>query len=177
MDRNLGASRVATSINDVGAYGDYYQWGRGADGHQKGTSTTTTIRSNEPQNSSFIIRSDDPKDWRISQNNNLWQGVNGTNNPCPSGFRLPTIKEWEEEVATWGIIDGAFGSKLKLPFAGHRLNLGTLGFVGGGGFYWSSTFANSPNIYSAFQLSLVGNPNVNSMEFRSYGNCVRCIKN
>jgi uncharacterized protein (TIGR02145 family) len=177
MDRNLGASRVATSSRDVEAYGDYYQWGRGADGHQKRTSTTTSIRSNEPQNSSFIIRSDDPKDWRISQNNNLWQGVNGTNNPCPSGFRLPTIKEWEEEVATWGILDGAFESKLKLPNAGHRSNLGTMGFVGSGGFYWSSTFANSPNIYSAFQLSLVGNPNVNSMEFRSFGNCVRCIKN
>lgn len=179
MDRNLGASRVATSSNDVEAYGDYYQWGRGADGHQKGASTITNIRSNVPPNSSFITTSGDPEDWRISLNNNLWQGVNGINNPCPTGFRLPTIKEWEEEVATWSRQNslGAFESKLKLPMAGHRSKLGSFMFVGGGGFYWSSTVTNSPNLYSAFQLSLVGNANVNSWESRSYGNCVRCIKN
>ena len=27
------------------------------------------------------------------QNDNLWQGVNGVNNLCPSGFRLPTSTE------------------------------------------------------------------------------------
>jgi hypothetical protein len=35
MDRNLGASRVATSVSDTLAYGDLYQWGRGTDGHEK----------------------------------------------------------------------------------------------------------------------------------------------
>jgi len=28
LDRNLGASRVATSPTDTAAYGDMYQWGR-----------------------------------------------------------------------------------------------------------------------------------------------------
>ena len=37
MDRNLGASRVATGNTDAEAYGDLYQWGRAADGHQKET--------------------------------------------------------------------------------------------------------------------------------------------
>lgn len=40
MDRNLGASRAATSSTDTEAYGDLYQWGRAADGHQKRTSGT-----------------------------------------------------------------------------------------------------------------------------------------
>ncbi|WP_372934176.1 hypothetical protein, partial [Mariniphaga sediminis] len=31
MDRNLGASQVATSSTDIAAYGDLYQWGRAAD--------------------------------------------------------------------------------------------------------------------------------------------------
>ncbi len=35
MDRNLGASRVAISSTDEEAYGDFYQWGRGTDGHEK----------------------------------------------------------------------------------------------------------------------------------------------
>ena len=33
MDRKLGASRNATSIDDSSAYGCLYQWGRGLDGH------------------------------------------------------------------------------------------------------------------------------------------------
>jgi hypothetical protein len=34
MDRNLGASQVANSSTDAASYGDLYQWGRRADGHQ-----------------------------------------------------------------------------------------------------------------------------------------------
>lgn len=33
MDRNLGASQVATSSTDANSYGDLYQWGRAKDGH------------------------------------------------------------------------------------------------------------------------------------------------
>ncbi len=45
MDRNLGASQAATSSNDAASYGDLYQWGRRADGHQCRTSATTVILS------------------------------------------------------------------------------------------------------------------------------------
>ena len=181
MDRNLGASRVATSSTDNEAYGDYYQWGRGADGHQKRTSATTDVKSttNVPlNNSSFILVSSFPEDWQAPASVR-WQGVNGANNPCPSGFRLPTIKEWEAEVLTWSEQNssGAFKSILKLPRGGHRLrNSGLFMFLGTGGFYWSSTVYDSFDIRSAYQLSLVGNANVNSYETRAYGNCVRCIK-
>lgn len=41
LDRNLGASRVATSKTDTLAYGHYYQWGRSADGHQLPNSVLT----------------------------------------------------------------------------------------------------------------------------------------
>ena len=34
MDRNLGAVRVAQSMDDYQAYGWLYQWGRLADGHE-----------------------------------------------------------------------------------------------------------------------------------------------
>jgi hypothetical protein len=32
LDRNLGATQVATKVDDSAAYGDYYQWGRAKDG-------------------------------------------------------------------------------------------------------------------------------------------------
>jgi uncharacterized protein (TIGR02145 family) len=97
MDRNLGASRVATSSTDTQAYGDLYQWGRGADGHEKRNSPTTSTLSStdQPSHGSFILASD----WRSPQNNNLWLGVNGVNNPCPTGYRIPTEAEWNAERA------------------------------------------------------------------------------
>jgi len=35
LDRNLGAARLPSVRNDYSGYGDYYQWGRGPDGHQQ----------------------------------------------------------------------------------------------------------------------------------------------
>ena len=78
MDRNLGASKIAGSSNDVSAYGDLFQWGRGADGHQIRTSGMTAIlsSSDNPGHSNFITPAASPYDWRSPQNPNLWQGVN-----------------------------------------------------------------------------------------------------
>ena len=69
MDRNLGASQVATSSTDAAAYGDLYQWGRGADGHQIRTSGTTATLSStdQPGNGNFILAPNSPYDWRSPQ--------------------------------------------------------------------------------------------------------------
>jgi uncharacterized protein (TIGR02145 family) len=145
MDRNLGASRVATSMTDEQAYGDLYQWGRGTDGHEKRNSgTTSTLSSSDtPGHGNFIFNTSSPyDDWRSPQNDNLWQGVSGTNNPCPSGFRLPTETEWETERLSWSndSSTGAFNSPLKLVSAGYRSSIfGTISLVGKDGIYWSST--------------------------------------
>ena len=144
MDRNVGASQVATSSTDEDAYGDLYQWGRATDGHQVKTSgTTTTLSSSDtPGHGDFITNSIGPYDWRSPQNDNLWQGANGTNNPCPSGFRLPTEAEWDAERISWSSNNaaGAFASPLKLPVPGYRYSSdGSLSDVGSFGNYWSST--------------------------------------
>jgi hypothetical protein len=57
MDRNLGASQVATSSTDANSYGDLYQWGRRADGHQCRTSPTTSTLSStdQPGHGKFIL--------------------------------------------------------------------------------------------------------------------------
>jgi len=172
MDRNLGATRVATSSTDVEAYGDLYQWGRGADGHQSRTSATITTLSSadQPGNGRFILAPDKPIDWRSPQNNNLWQGVNGTNNPCPSGYRLPTEAEWTTERDSWTpkTSAGAFASPLKLPMAGNRTGYdGLIIKVGTIGYYWSST---------DYGLSFEGSYTSMSPYSRANGFSVRCIK-
>lgn len=88
----------------------------------------------------FVVDSDN--DWVDPQIHTLWQGVAGTNNPCPSGFRLPTKDEWVAEVALWGSNNaaGAFASSLKLPLAGIRDDVsGVIVDEGIEARYWSSS--------------------------------------
>jgi len=177
MDRNLGASRAATSSSDAEAYGDLYQWGRAADGHQKRTSgTTSTLSSSDtPGHGDFIIGMGSPYDWRSPQNNNLWQGLNGTNNPCPTGYRLPTEAELNAERLSWSSNNaaGAFASPLKLPVAGSRDgSYGSLYVVGSFGYYWSSTVSSTNSRYLGFRSS---NASMGSSG-RANGFSVRCLK-
>jgi uncharacterized protein (TIGR02145 family) len=178
MDRNLGASRAATSSNDSLAYGDLFQWGRGADGHQKRNSQSTTTFSivDWPGHGSLILPPGGPWDWRVPQNDNLWQGVNGINNPCPTGYRIPTGTEWDAEIASWGSNDsaGAFATQLKLPLGGIR-QTGTAEVwgVGSNGGYWSgSVFGTSARHLSFGSSSAV----LRSDNRRARGRSVRCIK-
>lgn len=177
MDRNLGASQAATSATDANAYGDLYQWGRFADGHQcRNSATTTTLSTtNQPGHGSFILAPNSPYDWRSPQNTNLWQGVNGVNNPCPAGYRLPTEAELNAERLSWSSNNsaGAYGSPLKLPLAGLRnLSDGSLYYVGSFGFYWSSTVSGSNSRYLLFSSSLAFMDSYT----RALGFSVRCTK-
>ena len=177
MDRNLGASRAATSSTDQQAYGDLYQWGRPADGHQLRNSLTTSTlsSSDQPDHGDFILISGNPYDWRSPQNDEMWQGASGINNPCPSGYRLPTEAEWNAERNSWNSnnASGAFGSQLKLPMAGYRFrSTGSLLDVGSFGFYWSSTVSGTDSWSLAFDNSNAGWSDSN----RANGNSVRCIK-
>ena len=170
LDRNLGATQVATSATDAASYGDIFQWGRGIDGHQIRTSTTITTQSSTdlPGHANFISSNGD---WRSSTNNNLWQGVSGVNNPCPSGFRLPSSTEITTEWASWSSgATGAYNSPLKLPFAGYRYQTG-FGSVGTGFGYWTSTV----NGAGALELDFGGSVSIWSAT-RAYGFSVRCIK-
>lgn len=177
MDRNLGSTRVATSRDDENSYGDLYQWGRGADWHQIRTSGTTSALSGSatPGHSDFIMSQSDPVDWLITQNNNLWQGLDGINNPCPDGYRLPTRAEWEAEKATWSVVgaSGGINSHLKLPAAGARSVSGDLINKGNSGDYWSSTVSGTKSFY----LTFWGESTTGVItEYRAVGMSVRCIK-
>lgn len=181
MDRNLGANRVG--IQEMGeAPSDYfYQWGRATDGHQLRTSSLIGMLSvsNMPKlilKDKFILALSPPNNWISSEDNTLWQGVNGLNNPCPCGFRVPTVDEWNAEKATWTLnnASGAYNSQLKLTMAGfRRSSTGMIIHVGTYGDYWSSTVSGSNALYLAFNES---NAFINTSN-RAYGGSIRCIKN
>jgi uncharacterized protein (TIGR02145 family) len=189
MDRNLGANRAATSSTDAQSYGSLYQWGRGSDGHQcvnryagdgvttsSNTALNATVSTDTPPHGNFILTNAGINDWRSPQNNNLWQGTGGTNNPCPTGYRLPTESELNAERVSWSSNNsaGAFASPLKFSMAGNRNHSnGLLLNAGSFGFYWSSTVSST----NARNLSFMGFSTAMSTNNRSFGFSVRCIKN
>jgi uncharacterized protein (TIGR02145 family) len=177
MDRNLGASQVATSSNDSEAYGDLYQWGRLNDGHESRTSETTTTRCSTDftGHDNFIITNND---WRMPKNNNLWQGVSGINNPCPTGFRLPTMTELNTERYSWSPQNttGAYASPTKFVTAGYRNKAnGAILHEGSHGYYWSSTVSGGQYDYHSDFLRFSGQIN-GVHDYRAYGRSVRCIQ-
>jgi uncharacterized protein (TIGR02145 family) len=168
------------SINDQESFGDLYQWGRFSDGHQCRTSATTSALSStdQPTHADFITMlpaGNAENDWRSPQNDNLWQGLNGINNPCPAGFRIPTGAELktERESLNPNNAAGAFASPLKFTMAGYRdFNSGDIAFAGQSGYYWSSTIDEA----TAEQMFILSGTAGMSTNPRAFGGSVRCIK-
>lgn len=190
MDRNLGAPNVPSVYNDYANYGDLFQWGRAADGHQlvirtpnsanplSGTSSAADASisselsgSDTPPNSKFILSSADPFDWRNPQKDNLWQGSNRINNPCPSGWHIPTSDEWLAEQL---VSDrGTNYTSLKLTNSGFRsADVGGFSATNGRGAYWSST---TDGKYAKAIVFDGSDPQVIT-DYRGSAYACRCIK-
>ena len=192
MDRNLGATQVATSSTDAASYGDLYQWGRDSDGHQIRTSNviSTIATSAAAGHDDFIDAGIDhwveggsvgevpDGNWtNFSEEDTLWQS--GLNDPCPKGFRIPTEAEWQDEINTWtntNKAQAAMNSELNLPLAGYRYgSSGTLYSVGSIATYMSRTL-NGQQGYARL-LYWFSNTEVGMFDsVREVGRSVRCIQ-
>jgi uncharacterized protein (TIGR02145 family) len=207
MDRNLGATRAATASNDFQAYGDLFQWGRPADGHQLITWTssnagagvnglTTVIATTDiPGNSLFIDASNTTTyDWRSDNNNNRW--TTNSQGPCPTGWHVPTATEWAAEISTsaggggtatsGGMTNaGTAYNLLKLTVSGYRRgdvtsSIGTVRQAGSAGFYWSSSSFIGTGWSGGIDCDFDATSILtgnNAADDKSQGKTVRCIKN
>ncbi|RMZ60818.1 hypothetical protein D1632_02235 [Chryseobacterium nematophagum] len=118
--------------------------------------------------------------------------------PCPTGFRIPTRKEWtalnnNNTKNTIGTMDGDYtnfgyayvftcpgnGSKLTFPAAGYRRQTGVeqpgrLDYRAISAFFWAST-EYSPNYTSYYESMSPGSIQANYNSYRTNGYSIRCI--
>ena len=200
---NLGAdTSLDPHVPVMGLQGAYIQWGK------RGPNTTGDSRvdwQTAPNNGSLGFAAAptaaDPNDAAISgwstvlAPNNSWRTTSGAktaNDPCPSGYRVPTSAEWTgvknnntpsytgtsingstSYGTAWHYGPNASTKLLTLPNAGGRVNTnGTLFGRGYYGYYWSST-ERGADAYTLVFYALLQNPA--DWYPRSYAYPVRCI--
>ncbi len=180
---NFNPAQQATSSADYKAYGSLVQWGRKTDGHElinwtsasvgvPVNNTGTSIRSDNPTHPNFITFPTSPGDWRVTQDDTLWLNESSANNPCPQGFRLPTLAEFNTLGTAAGITNAstAASSALKLSAAGsHDSGMSSAGTTG---FYYTSSVNNT----SAYSKLINSSGWLNWINSRFTGETVRCIK-
>ncbi len=182
LDRNLGASQICTAYNDSNCYGDYYQWGRNTDGHEKSDSNISNTQASDVSNVGHGNFIKDSTDWtRADNTGNIrignWSKIDGTS-ICPKGFRVPTKVELEADTIGLTGADeikngnDAFNNFLKLPSPGYRANFGSLVIQGFVGSFWTTSVSGSSSQNVEFSD---GNKGSYSL-YRVRGLPVRCIK-
>ena len=192
MCYNLGVTGSQDPLSHQGGAnnGALYQWGRKTDGHEVRTSSTLAGPLAGAVASRFITNSSTPYDWISPQDGTRWLDASKTaNDPCPSGFRVPTQAQWgglfrngtpsgapntaTRNTWTWTGNGFTVGANLFLPAAGTRyVSDASLNSVGTNGYYWSSTVSGTFAYYLNFTS---GNVYPGSILNRGLGSSVRCI--
>jgi uncharacterized protein (TIGR02145 family) len=175
MAHNLGADNSLNQDTPVqGIHGNYYQWG------------ISTIVAGASTSSGAI------SGWNANAAaNGAWaDGSKTANDPCPTGYRVPTNAQWnlvysynaqtttgsftssETNFASASHFDAGV-NKLTLPAAGYRNDSnGALINRGSNGYYWSSTENGSSNANILYFSSINASPSANN---RRHGFSVRCV--
>jgi len=134
LDRNLGAHNACATASDSTCFGDYYQWGRGADGHQVKDSLEESyiLLSLDSESNKFILPVEDGSytytgEWALddtdgNRRSKIWSKTDGTS-ICPVGYRVPNLQELSDELLE---LESGSVNFLKLPNAGYRSSFGNI---------------------------------------------------
>jgi len=225
----LSPTQQAYYSKPADEYGDLYQWGRRADGHQLRTSENYPTNNTTPESGvvsgsdldgdgqvasgsaaygKFIKNNDlttTYSDWRTLQVDTLWynNGTKTVNDPCPTGWRVPTGVELQS-IMNGGVdavnISGSYNSvsgnrwqwvstsgpgylvtpsgssspTLFLPATGYRSYINSIVSVEGSyGYYWSSSVSGTTAYNLSFNSGTVYPAGYNG--YRAIGFSVRCV--
>jgi uncharacterized protein (TIGR02145 family) len=141
---NVGATRMeaVTALQPTDAQvGLYFQWGRKT-GFYKGPfnagtdAITGPIAADNPDNKVILSST---TDWLSVRNDLLWSGAN-EQDPCPDGWRVPTMADITNIVADFGTKTNPAASDRRWVSTGSDGNGEPLYFVAGGYFPIATTF-------------------------------------
>lgn len=195
-DRNIGACRPCETQTDTLCYGDLFQWGRGADGHEKRVNLDTQDLNPTifPYTGSSLheIANKGDFDWMnsnsteeksafVAERTASWALETG-NPVCPEGWYIPSKSELKALMDSEGIKNGAtaFASSLKLGLAGARsAKSSAVESEGLVGYVWSRDSdgvdtGGSGNTAYSFTYDGIA---TFSRPYKAEGHSVRCIKN
>lgn len=189
LDRNLGANRPCQSRTDTECYGDLYQWGRGADGHEIRSAVTTGSEATALPHSgnTFIIAENDWLDGSVDGNGSKrqisWENNTGDANfieehaICPPGWRVALSSEVSDLIGNNNIQnreDAYTKSGIRLPSSGQREKDGEFEGIGETCYLWSS----KPKSTDKAEGYSFGDGTVTSILFasRAFAFSVRCVK-
>lgn len=198
---NLGANITADPfLPGWELIGNYYQWGRnptcfGRDGSDSANTCSSPVQgamapwgnTTSNDNAGSITGWD-----TATASDNAWQdAVKTANDPCPGGFRIPTLVQWEgvanrtlnshRFVGAWNGSSTNYSSGVKiggalfLPAAGIRNSSGGWLFSRGqNGNYWTSTAVSGSTRAHYLRLGN-GGVFIASEDTRLTGSSLRCI--
>jgi uncharacterized protein (TIGR02145 family) len=173
--------------------GGYWQWGRKGPDASLWLNTNTTEFAHGPTGPGAGEANETSiSGWnQTAAPNGAWaDNTKTTDDPCPTGYRVPTTAQWDAVLANnagsdvgtnWTMNSNtnystgrSYGTALMLPAAGFRNDTdGELLFRGDYGYYWSSTGSSTVNAWGLGFSS--GGAVTDGGGNRRYGFSVRCV--